>query len=174
MLQTYLTNFNMYRLCYKHRLPIQNDQPEQLAEAADKVSLRTVVCVVEAAITHEPGQSTLPVAKHTQTVCPFGFIFEKLLEFFGTRPRGSKAPAPTGAFGRLMSPLQNDNLELEAAQLLLSCSSGASGHSPTDKDLGSRSRAPPHSRAPLCAVHCNGFMGQFYGGHDRDLFVRCT
>lgn len=25
---------------------------------------------------------------------------------------------------------------------------------------------------PLCAVHCNGFMGEFYGGHDRDLFVR--
>lgn len=25
---------------------------------------------------------------------------------------------------------------------------------------------------PLCAVHCNGFLGEFYGGHDRDLFVR--
>lgn len=27
---------------------------------------------------------------------------------------------------------------------------------------------------PLCDVHCNGLVGHFLGGHDRDLFVQCT
>lgn len=27
---------------------------------------------------------------------------------------------------------------------------------------------------PLCEVHCNGLTGFFLGGHDRDLFIKCT
>lgn len=27
---------------------------------------------------------------------------------------------------------------------------------------------------PLCKVHCNGLTGDFLGGHDRDLYIRCT
>lgn len=27
---------------------------------------------------------------------------------------------------------------------------------------------------PLCDVHCNGLVGHFLGGHDRELFVQCT
>lgn len=29
-------------------------------------------------------------------------------------------------------------------------------------------------RKPLCHVHCNGLVGQFLGGHDRDLYIRCV
>lgn len=25
---------------------------------------------------------------------------------------------------------------------------------------------------PLCHVHCNGLVGQFLGGHDRELYIR--
>lgn len=27
---------------------------------------------------------------------------------------------------------------------------------------------------PLCEVHCNGLVGEFLGGHDRDLYIRVT
>lgn len=27
---------------------------------------------------------------------------------------------------------------------------------------------------PLCEVHCNGLTGFFMGGHDRDLYIKCT
>eukprot|EP00884_Botryococcus_braunii_P020600 jgi/Botrbrau1/7223/Bobra.0021s0008.1 len=27
---------------------------------------------------------------------------------------------------------------------------------------------------PLCEVHCNGLVGHFLGGHDRELYVQCT
>ena len=26
----------------------------------------------------------------------------------------------------------------------------------------------------MCEVHCNGLQGLFLGGHDRDLYIRCT